>query len=352
MIDNSFTALLYFLQHVDRPTLWLADENAIDVLQQIPAKQDGAPLLLISNRYDIVAAAKAKNIPAIFNDFLLDKLPFTPERILYRISKEKALVHHLLNHCSKLLLAGGELHISGLKKEGIKTYTDKFKKATAANGKLQKNGIVYHGCFFNIQRKSQLDDQDYRSLRLIDCQHPVIKHFYSKPGTFGWQKIDQGTELLLSSIPKVLNKYKLEIHNALDLGCGYGWILLNLAHYLPNIQQVTATDNNAAALDAAEKNQPFCSFSLDIVAGDCGDTIHKEFDLILCNPPFHQGFSHDKQLTEKFIRAILRLLSHKGIAMLVVNEFISLPKPLTGLFNTHEIINSNNGFKVIVLRNT
>lgn len=352
--DNSFNPLLPYLQNVDRPTLWLADENTIDVLQQLPIQTDEKPLLLISNRYDIVATAQAKNITALFNDYDLSELPFNPERIIYRISKEKPLVHYLLNQCSQLLSNGGELHLSGLKQEGIKTYADKWVKATTATGKLRKNGIVYSGCFSSIQHESQLDDQNYPQLQTISCDHTIIKTFYSKPGVFGWQKIDQGTELLLQSITKVLDHYSITPDNVLDLGCGYGWIFLNAAHYLPNITQLTATDNNAAALIAAQQNANSLPFTTEVMASDAGDELiegNKVYDLILCNPPFHQGFSHSKQLTEKFLHAIKRLLSTKGVAMLVVNEFISLPKPLTQLFSACDIMESQKGFKVIVLSN-
>ena len=93
-LDSSFTPLLPYLQSSDVPTLWIADENALSALHYL--EQDHYPQLsLITNRYDIYTLAKRKNIDARFSDFnfdhFYDNTAIKPQRIVYRISKEKAL---------------------------------------------------------------------------------------------------------------------------------------------------------------------------------------------------------------------------------------------------------------------
>lgn len=350
MMDSSFTPLIPYLQHPSVSTLWLADENALDTLQTLESNPSPTTTLhIVTNRYDIYQLAQQKNISAAFNDFNLSDLPFTPKRIIYRISKEKSLTHYLLNQSAQQLSHDGELIISGKKQEGIKSYAGNLSKIIGCQGKLKKTKNDYCAVFSQFENKAWLDDQQYSQLQQPFTQAPSL---YSKPGVFGWNKIDQGTELLLKTLPIVLDDHPHAIHNILDLGCGYGWIFANLGKYFPLEQQtihVTATDNNATAIVCAQENAKQSSHDITIVADDCASQIQQQYDLILCNPPFHQGFSHDKSLTRKFLTQTKRLLSPTGIAVFVVNEFIKFPVELLNHFTGHRVVTTEQGFTIVVL---
>lgn len=382
VIDSSFAALLPYLTTVEVGTLWVADENALHVLDKLPM-QATAPLLLLTNRYDIYTLAQEKNITAIFNDFDFSEIPHnsnTPiERVVYRISKEKLITHHIFQEARQLLsrinnddasnycLEKGELIISGKKQEGVKSYCKHLINTQAYQGQLKKNGADYHGVFTcdrpnnnaptAEQKKTtskSANNIHYHQLQALTLpEKPEYKDItlYSKPGVFGWNKIDKGSELLLQCLPLIMNKRKMSIHKILDLGCGYGWIFANLPFYIDNNALeniiVTATDNNAAAIICAQKNNQRLPFYTNIVADDCAKNITDTFDIILCNPPFHQGFSHDKLLTRKFLEQTKRRLNEKGIAIFVVNEFVHLPSE--AWFQHQDVITKKEGFKVITL---
>ena len=363
-LDSSFSPLLPHLQSADVPTLWIADENALSALQHL--EQNDFPLLsLITNRYDIYTLAKSKNIDSTFNDFNFDHFydgdnTMKIQRVIYRVSKEKALTHHLLNQACKLLNKKnseplGELILSGKKQEGIKSYQKKLLDTFECKGKLKKQGLDYSGVFSDFTITKDIPDDNYTTIqRLPTPNHPHLK-VYTKPGVFGWNKIDIGSELLLENLPAILQERSIVPQNILDLGCGYGWIFTNLPLYLPDnyISRVTitATDNNATALLCAEKNSVNLSLPTSIISDDCAQNIDEKFDLILCNPPFHQGFSHDKTLTVKFLEQTKRHLTHKGIAVFVVNEFIQFPNEQLALFTSQTIITKKNGFKIVTLSN-
>jgi len=286
MIDSSFKPLIPYLTHIDTPTLWLADENSLSLLNNLPASnnlpiQEKEALHLVTNRYDVFQAAKEKNISATFNDFDLHDLPFIPQRIIYRISKEKALTHHLLNQAADILGDQGQLVISGKKQEGTKGYADKLKKVMGCDGQLKKSGLDYYGCFSQFSDNNRLDDQDYQQYQELTIDSPHIQSIYSKPGVFGWNKIDEGTELLLNTLPSILKTQAQTIGSILDLGCGYGWIFLNLPFYLPQYSfdavKLTATDNNAAAILCAKKNAEKYNIQASIIADDCAAHIDEQF---------------------------------------------------------------------------
>ena len=356
MMDSSFSLLIPYLQQPSIPTLWLADENALNTLQALTALPIEEPkhsssnrLHIVTNRYDIYQLAQQKNISAEFNDFTLSSLPFIPERIIYRISKEKPLTHYLFNQSAQLLNHSGELIVSGKKQEGIKGYADNLSKIIGCQGKLKKTKNDYFGIFSQFENNAWLDDQQYAQLQQPFAQAPKL---YSKPGVFGWNKIDQGTELLLSTLPAILDNHPHTIHNILDLGCGYGWIFTNVEKYFPiekHAVHITATDNNATAIVCAHENTKQSSHDIIVVADDCASQIQTLYDLILCNPPFHQGFSHDKSLTRKFLTQTKRLLSPTGIAVFVVNDFVKFPIELLNQFTDHHVVTTKQGFTIVAL---
>ena len=113
--------------------------------------------------------------------------------------------------------------------------------------------------------------------------------------------------------------------------------------------EIVATDNNAAALEACKENFKAVGIDGKVIAADCGAGIQQQFDIILCNPPFHQGFTTSNNITDKFLSNTLRLLSENGKALFVVNQFIPLEKKATTLFSHTETVATNGSFKLVEL---
>ena len=138
--------------------------------------------------------------------------------------------------------------------------------------------------------------------------------------------------------------------SALDLGCGYGYLSLFAASL--GIQHITATDNNAAAILAITKTACENDTNITAIADDCGASITQTFDIILCNPPFHQGFDIDSQLTEKFVATAKNRLNRHGKAYFVTNAFIAIEKIAEKHFASCKQLANNKKFKVLELTKT
>ena len=105
--------------------LWCTDENS---LNSFPPADHSSQLAVITNRWDIYVEAKAQKFTVEFNDFDLSSIADDSlDHIFYRISKEKPLVHHLLNEAWRCLKKDGKLFVVGYKNEGIKTYIENGK---------------------------------------------------------------------------------------------------------------------------------------------------------------------------------------------------------------------------------
>jgi len=98
---------------------------------------------------------------------------------------------------------------------------------------------------------------------------------------------------------------------------------------------------------ACQRNFQVLSIPGEVRAGDCGNTVTDTFDVVLCNPPFHEGFRVNSELTCKFLGAISRLLAAEGVAFVVVNSFITIEKAAASVFTHIDTVTDNGKFKVV-----
>lgn len=328
-------------------SLWIADESLSE--QDLVAARPRPGLDVLTNRCDLGARLSNMGHKTSVSDFDFSLLPSASyDDIVYRVSKERPLVHHCINESFKRLNVGGSLHLIGNKEDGIRTHGRNAQKLFATPEHAKKHGDAYH---IRLQKPAPsgengnvfLDSKDYDHLRT--CTVGEL-HFMSKPGVFGWNKVDRGSAMLAGYVNDLLAKKK-SAGSVLDLGCGYGYLLLATAAL--HFSKRHATDNNAAAVDAAKASFARAGLSVEVTLDDCGAQLTGGYDWILCNPPFHQGFATSNALAEKFLSQIKTLLSAQGKALVVVNQFIPVERIAQGKFKHVETVLNEHGFKVLLL---
>lgn len=161
----------------------------------------------------------------------------------------------------------------------------------------------------------------------------------SLPGVFSASELDVGTELLLSTID---NRIKGEV---LDLGCGAGVIGCYLKHYNPSIH-LTMTDIHAAALASAQKNLMNNQLVGRVLPSDVFSKIEGKFDLIISNPPFHDGVDTAYRAVNELIQQAKWHLKTGGELRIVANSFLPYPDLLDRHFGQHQVLAKTNKFKV------
>lgn len=340
MKDAALQAL-YEVILPDQPALLLADEQCSE------PPQARAGLQAVSNRFDVAKRLEAAGIPCQLNDFeLVDTLP---PRVYYRVSKEKALVHHVVNQVLAALPIGGCLVLSGYKGDGAKTYIEKSCAMVAAAKSIKKmaGGALLATIEKRQEPLNRLDDSAYTRLQIIDAE----LNLFSKPGIYGWKKIDRGSLLLAEQLPAVIEALPTKPESVLDLGCGYGYLSVMTKPCLP-AATIVATDNSVTALRACEKNFAAHNIVGEIVADDCAAGISQCFDLVLCNPPFHKGFDVHGDMTMRFLQSAKARLKPGAVALFVVNQFIGLEQRAGSLFEECRVLAEREGFKVFLLKNS
>ena len=335
--------------------LLVADENLSDVdFSGIHKATE-----IISNRFDIAKAATTAGLSAHFNDFDFSIYPPAYfSRICYRISKEKDVVEHIINQSLRLLSPGGELILSGAKKEGLKRYAKIAATNFSSTANIHKQGLVYTAHIINTDlspdptpQTCSLQESNSNYTRLIPVALDSTTTLYSKAGAFGAARVDQGSAMLVAYLDTFFESFEKNPTSLLDLGCGYGY--LAICGTRPGMTRVVGTDNCAAAVDTCRANFERLfehrDISAQVIAADCAASITETFDAIICNPPFHQGFRTDPRLGEKFATASARLLKPGGKALFVVNQFVPLEKIADRLFKNVSVVAKDQGFKLIAM---
>ena len=349
MIDRNVSLLLDQLQFATGNYLIVADENWAMVNWRDIRRRYSCNLTVVSNRYDLAQQAISAQIETTFNDLDFNHLETNSfDGILFRVSKERASSHHVINKAVGLLKPKSSLMLSGSKNDGIKTYVKKTCDLFGMRSAAKKIGAQYIASIsLYCDDLASLDENNYSSIQSVKALSQIS--LVTKPGVFGWNKIDRGSAFFVEHLPLFISNFSQRPRTMLDLGCGYGYLSSQAKFF--GIEQLTATDNNAAAILVALENLKCIVQDVQVIASNAGDVISQQFDTIWCNPPFHQGFTIDGDLSSKFLASTKRLLKPQGYAMFVVNSFIPLEQKAKEYFRSIEVVASNRSFKLVALGN-
>lgn len=340
MSQDAALALLWpFIRAQQRPALWVLDEHGAAAALPPPS----AHVAVLSNRLDVATAMRQGHWQVTFSDYEFTPWPTASlDAVFFRLAKEKAVVHHVINAAAERLAPGGRLVLSGGKQQGIKTYAQQAARRLGGALDFRKMGKDYLAVVTRGAALGEpLDDREYTRLRLAVTDDGL--QFYSKPGLYGWDKVDAGSAMLVQHLDDFVSG--AAPRSVFDLGCGYGYLSVHAwRRFAP--ERIVACDNNAAALLVAAKNFERHGIHGEVVAADCAEGISETFDLVLCNPPFHQGFGIERDLTERFVAAARRLTAVNGVAAFVTNAFIPIERVASDHFREVVRVAEDGRFKL------
>ncbi len=162
----------------------------------------------------------------------------------------------------------------------------------------------------------------------------------SSGGVFSKDKVDLGTQVLLSSLDLP------ERGDVLDLGCGYGVIGITIAKLRPGIK-VTMADVNPVAIKLAcqniERNGVGNASALvsDLYSALGGAT----FDMIVSNPPLAAGYA----VIFPLIEGALPSLKPGGRLVLVLRKGVNaIPRKMEAVFGNVTLASRKSGYRVFI----
>ncbi len=260
--------------------------------------------------------------------------------IMMNLPREKALLDMMLACTGDLLSEQGSLWLAGENRAGIKS-ADKILKRYYKN--VVKLDSARHCSLF--EANSRVPDKPFEALDhqrrwKLDCMNVGID-IISYPGVFAHGHLDPGTALLLQSLEAV--KPTGEV---LDFACGAGVIGACIAARHANTR-MTFLDSNALALRACRETLAVNHLEGQVVASDGIAELERGFDLVVSNPPIHNGVRTDTQLGMRLLDPVVDLIRPGGKLIIVANIHLPYERWLTGKFTAFTRLGSNDGFKVL-----
>lgn len=181
----------------------------------------------------------------------------------------------------------------------------------------------------------------------LDAPRAIADGRYtSRPGLFAWDRIDPASALLAAQWPATL------AGRAADLGAGYGFLSCELLRRCPGITGIDAYEAEARALDLARGNlertlrERHGELSVDVIWHDVTRGLPRRYDVIVSNPPFHQGRADLPDLGRAFIAAAASALEPHGSFWLVANRHLPYEALLGARFASVRECALGSGFKV------
>lgn len=160
----------------------------------------------------------------------------------------------------------------------------------------------------------------------------------SYPGVFSHGRLDDGSALLLESLAALPLS-----GSVLDIGCGAGILSAVLARCG---LQVSAVDVSATAVAATTATLEANRLDAKVQCSDLYSAVSGRFDLIVSNPPFHDGLQRTTAISERLIREAPQYLRDNGRLVLVANQGLPYGDWLKQAFRQVEVLAENRRFRV------
>ncbi len=312
---------------------------ASDELPVLLAEQ-GCSVTLISSDLLTYDALNRALPPQIRRHFAADlsalALPAF-DAVLIRLPKSKAELLYLTAMAASQLPARAPIYWVGDNKGGIRSaakalapwVTPPRKVASGAHCQLLQGE--------NLNTQPWLLDDWWLHHEVATPDGPLT--LASLPGVFGHGALDQGTRLLLDHLPKHPKG------RVLDFGCGDGIIGTFLARRNPEID-LTLVDVSALALASAQESLHLNQCRGTVLASNGLASVTGQYDLIVSNPPFHQGRDQSFDVARQFIRDAAKALAPGGQLIIVANQHLPYGDDLDHAFGRVNIIGQDNKFKI------
>jgi len=252
----------------------------------------------------------------------------------------RALFAHALHH----LAPGGTVVASMPNTEGAKSGQADLAKLAGVVQHVSK-----HKCrvFWSTPKASDIDQALLDEWRALDAPRETRDGYISRPGLFAWDRIDRASALLAIHLPNDLRG------RVADLGAGYGYLS---AQVIARCHGVTAIDLYEAEARALEPARINLDHACKASGRDWKAAVHwhdvtrglpQTYDVIVSNPPFHQGRADLPALGQAFIISAADALLPDGRLWLVANRHLPYEALLVKRFRDVRTVTVQDGFKVI-----
>jgi 23S rRNA (guanine1835-N2)-methyltransferase len=364
--DREFTLRRFPLREKESLRPWdAADEHLLKNLGEEPPSA-GCRLLIFNDSFGALAVALNELRPQVWSDSFLagrglahnleangldpGSVPFVPadrtpsgpfDLVLLKLPKSLAHWEDTLLRLRPLLSEDARIITGGM-----------IKHSPARAFELLESilGPTTTGLGWKKSRLAFTSFDGERSLpdRLADVVYTLEDAGLSLsngPNVFSRDHLDLGTRYLLKHLPKTDKPLQV-----LDIGSGNGVLGLVLARQCP-AARVLGIDESYQAVASARLNAANLGLTEDRVSfqveGGLQELPAASYDLVVCNPPFHQAQVVGDQIAWGMFHQSRRVLKPGGRLMIVGNRHLGYHVKLQRLFGNCRVVASDRKFVVL-----
>ena len=330
-----------------------ADEYLINtVIDQHPDN----PLLILNDQFGALGCALHSQVDSWASDSMCakqalllnlkaNKLEFSTkvcdslniasnsELAVMRIPKNTSFLDFQLNLCIKLGI--NKVLLGGMMKHLPKTLLNQLQKF----GTVNRLPFVKKATVFEINLQQQTTANPY----------PKHNEFYdvkliSHANVFGRDKLDPGAQFFLDQLDTLPNG-----ENVADLCCGSGILGIKYALTHPDCTM----DFYDESFMAIESSSTSCQLNklpdnrAHFIWADGLNSASHSYDLILCNPPFHEAHTVGDHIAKRLFKQSKSALNPQGKLIVVGNRHLQYHQTLKKYFKHVEQIASNPKFVLL-----
>jgi 16S rRNA (guanine1207-N2)-methyltransferase len=276
-------------------------------------------------------------------------LALAADVVTIRVSTDKLALQQLIWEAFHALRMGGKCYLAGANDEGVKPAVRLLESIFG----IARLDAQHSGHRIAVATKTQIAPSSLTdgTSPFLDPDHfrdvPVtvkgVHHtLFSRPGVFSWEHLDEATQILGDLMDIRAGE------TVLDLGCGAGALGLTAAS-LSGTGRVLMVDADAEAVRCVARGIAKAELvNAEVRASDVGGAVGAEtFDVVVSNPPFHQGKATDLMVPRQFIADAYTHLKVGGRLMLVANRTLPYEQVIADRFGEVRTLHDGRRFKVL-----
>jgi 16S rRNA (guanine1207-N2)-methyltransferase len=256
-----------------------------------------------------------------------------------RLGKDRRALAMALHAAAGVVAPGAIIVLFGANAEGVKSAGKALEEV--AEGVITVD-TRRHSRVLAGRRRAEISGlrttlESWREVHEITLNGRA-RPWVSYPGVFAGGALDPGTALLLEHLPPLSGAV------VLDMACGSGIIGAAVREQFPEAA-VDLVDNDAVAIAAARENVPGGSII-------CGDGLaaapRPRYDVILSNPPIHDGVAESLAFLQGLIAEAPARLKPGGVLQVVIQSRIRAVQPwFEAAFKETAVVAQDRRYQII-----